>query len=61
MNISKVSIHSKKNEQLTASLEALKLRPSIEVYDQLREVEHQSFNKNPENFNVKQPAKDRLI
>jgi len=56
MNVSKVSVNSKKNDQLRSSIEAIKSKPSIEVYDQLREVEHQSFEKIPETYNLKQPS-----
>jgi hypothetical protein len=60
MNVSKISINSKKTDQLRSSLEAsLKSKPSIEVYDQLREVEHQSFKKIPETFNLNKPTTDK--
>jgi hypothetical protein len=59
MNVSKVSINSKKNDQIRSNIEAIMSKPSIEVYDQLREVEHQSFKKIPETFNMNQPVTDK--
>ena len=59
MNVSKVSVNSKNNDQMRSSIEAIKSKPSIEVYDQLREVEHQSFKKIPETFNSNQPITDK--
>ncbi len=59
MNVSKVSVNSKKNDQMRSSIEAIRSKPSIEVYDQLREVEHQSFKKIPETFNSNKPITDK--